>query len=251
MKVVLVGAGNVATVLARLITKNNHTISQVINRNQDHAMVLADTLGATYTDFSGKPDQSADLFILATSDASLTDNFASFRTGDKLVVHTAGSVPKEVLQKISSNYGVLYPLQSLRKEIDEIPEIPFLVDGNNEASVNKVLEFAKTLSQQVTVSGDEERLKLHTAAVIVSNFTNHLYAIAEDFCEKEMINFNLLKPLIIETACRIKSFSPKNVQTGPAVRKDIYTLDKHLRILSNHPKLKTTYMRLTDSIMYP
>jgi predicted short-subunit dehydrogenase-like oxidoreductase (DUF2520 family) len=98
---------------------------------------------------------------------------------------------------------------------------------------------------------DEERLKLHTAAVIVSNFTNHLYAIAEDFCKSEHIDFNLLKPLILETAQRIMNMSPADVQTGPAVRKDIQTLDKHLRLLVNHPKLRTTYLRLSDSIMNP
>jgi predicted short-subunit dehydrogenase-like oxidoreductase (DUF2520 family) len=96
---------------------------------------------------------------------------------------------------------------------------------------------------------DEERLKLHTAAVIVSNFTNHLYSLAEEFCSNEKVEFNMLKPLIIETAQRIMHESPSKVQTGPAVRKDIQTLDKHLRLLTNYPKLRTTYLRLTDSIM--
>jgi predicted short-subunit dehydrogenase-like oxidoreductase (DUF2520 family) len=251
MKVVMVGAGNVATILSRLITQNNHTISQVISRNIYHARELADKFGATYTDFAGEFDLSADLFIIATTDASLTDNFANFHTGDKLVVHTAGSVSKEVLQKMSSNYGVLYPLQSLRKELEEIPPIPFLVDGNNDGTRVWLKEFALTLSGNVSEATDEERLKLHTAAVIVSNFTNHLYAIAEDFCGKEHVNFDLLKPLIMETAHRIEHASPTEVQTGPAVRKDIHTLDKHLRTLSPHPKLRTTYMRLTDSIMNP
>jgi predicted short-subunit dehydrogenase-like oxidoreductase (DUF2520 family) len=98
---------------------------------------------------------------------------------------------------------------------------------------------------------DEDRLKLHVAAVIVSNFTNHLYAIAEEYCHKESVDFNMLKPLILETAQRIEHISPAAVQTGPAVRKDIHTLDKHLRLLTNHQKLRTTYLRLTDSIMNP
>ena len=132
-----------------------------------------------------------------------------------------------------------------------IPEIPFLIDGNNEAVIKTIYDFAKTLSGDVQVINDEDRLKLHTAAVIVSNFTNHLYAIAEDFCKKEHVSFDLLKPLIMETAARIKDQSPGDVQTGPAVRKDIHTLDKHLRILSQYPKLRTTYLRLTDSIMNP
>ena len=251
MRVVLVGAGNVATVLAALLTKNHHTVSQVINRNIFHAKELANKYNATYTDFEGKPDLTADIFIIATTDASLTDNFASLNTGDRLVVHTAGSVSKDVLKKISKNYGVLYPLQSLRKELVEIPPIPFLVDGNNEGSLIYLKQFALTISDNVHQATDEERLTLHTAAVIVSNFTNHLYTLAEEFCIKEKVTFDLLKPLIMQTALRISNSSPAAVQTGPAARKDIFTLDKHLRILGNHPKLRIMYMRLTESIMNP
>jgi predicted short-subunit dehydrogenase-like oxidoreductase (DUF2520 family) len=251
MKVVLVGAGNVATVLAELLTRNHHTIGQVINRNILHAQELAEKYNTAYADFEGVPDPTADIFIIATTDASLTDNFAFFNTGDRMVVHTAGSVPKDVLKKISKNYGVLYPLQSLRKELKDIPPIPFLVDGNNEGSLIYLKQFALTISDNVQEANDEQRLTLHTAAVIVSNFTNHLYAMAEDFCSKEKVSFDLLKPLILQTANRISNASPAAVQTGPAARKDIYTLDKHLRILSKYPKLRTMYMRLTDSIINP
>jgi hypothetical protein len=92
-------------------------------------------------------------------------------------------------------------------------------------------------------------LRIHAAAVIVNNFTNYLYAVTETFCHQECIDFNLLKPLILETAHRIQSVSPHDVQTGPAIRSDIGTIDKHLRLLNNHPKLKTLYTRLTDGIM--
>jgi predicted short-subunit dehydrogenase-like oxidoreductase (DUF2520 family) len=112
-----------------------------------------------------------------------------------------------------------------------------------------VEDFAQTISGTVAKAGDVERLKLHVAAVVVSNFTNHLYALAEDFCKKENIDFKLLAPLIKETAQRVEAHSPASVQTGPALRNDVFTLDKHLRLLSNHPKLKYIYLKLTDSIM--
>ena len=229
MKIALIGAGNVATVLGRLMASKHHQIIQVMSRNILNAQTLAQEFGASFSDFNGKPDLSADIFVLAVSDQALDHLFSQQDMGHKLVLHTAGSASIDVLQKMSVNYGVLYPLQSLRKEMQTIPTIPFLVDGN-------------------TV---DERLKLHTAAVVVSNFTNHLYAITEEFCEKENIDFGMLKPLILETAHRVQSASPSKVQTGPAVRKDIITLDKHLRILAAHPKLRTMYLRLTDSIMNP
>lgn len=251
MQVVLIGSGNVATTLGRLMQRNNHKVIQVASRKAEHAKMLADELGAAYTDYNGPIDKSADFYLVAVSDMALNECVQHFNIHDKLIVHTAGSVSKDVLKNVSYHYGVLYPLQSLRKEMNEIPEIPFLVDGNNEAVIKAIYDFAKTLSPNVHVVNDENRIKLHAAAVIVSNFTNHLYAIAEDFCSHEHVDFNLLKPLILETALRIRNQSPGAVQTGPAVRKDIQTLDKHLRLLSNYPKLRTTYLRLTDSIMNP
>jgi predicted short-subunit dehydrogenase-like oxidoreductase (DUF2520 family) len=251
MNIVMIGSGNVATTLGRLVQKNNHKVIQVTSRKAEHAKMLADELQAAHTDYNGALDKSADLYIIAVSDTALHECVQHYNILDKLIMHTAGSVTKDVLKNVSYNYGVLYPLQSLRKEMELLPDIPFLVDGNNEAVVKAIYEFALTLSPDVQVIGDEDRLKLHAAAVIVSNFTNHLYAIAEDFCKKENVNFDLLKPLIMETAARIKYQSPGAVQTGPAVRKDIHTLDKHLRLLSNYPKLRTTYLRLTDSIMNP
>jgi len=251
MKVVLIGSGNVATVLGRLITKNDHQVIQVTSRNMAHAKILADELSVPYTDYAGQLDKSADLYIIAVSDMAIHECVQHYNIHDKIVVHTAGSVSKDVLKNSSYNYGVLYPLQSLRKEMLVIPEIPFLVDGNNDFVIRIINEFASSLSPDVRVVQDEDRLKLHAAAVIVSNFTNHLYALAEDFCNTEHVDFNLLKPLIMETASRIRNLSPREVQTGPAVRKDIHTMDKHLRLLANHPKLRTTYLRLTDSIMNP
>ncbi|MEO5944505.1 MAG: DUF2520 domain-containing protein [Ferruginibacter sp.] len=251
MKIVLIGSGNVATVIGRLIMRSNHIVSQVISRNEMHAKELADELGAAYSDFTKPVQEDADIIIIAVSDSGIEHLFSSIIKNDKLVVHTAGAVAMEVLQQYSKNYGVLYPLQTLRKEMPEIPEIPFLIDGCNEWVFNIIGEFAYSISSNVKKANDEERLKLHAAAVIVNNFTNYLYSIAEDFCTQEHVDFNLLKPLIEETAHRIQNASPKNVQTGPAIRKDIKTLDKHLKLLNNYPKLKTTYLRLTDSIMNP
>ncbi len=251
MKIGLIGSGNVATVLGRLIVQQQHEIVQVISRDALNAKALADELGADYADFSAQPNASVDLFIIAISDTALENFFVQGAIHDKVIVHTAGSVSKDVLINFSKKYGVLYPLQSLRKEMKTIPPIPFLIDGSDDEVINFIETFAHTISTSVKFAGDEQRLKLHAAAVVVSNFTNHLYAIAEDFCGKEKVDFNLLKPLIVETANRIQQISPSKVQTGPAIRKDIYTLDKHLRLFTAHPKMRTTYLRLTDSIMNP
>ena len=251
MRIVIIGSGNVATVLGRLFKKNGHQVIQVMSRHQANAKILADELGCAYTNYDGITDMSADLYLVAISDGVLFDLNKSFKLGSKLIVHTAGSVSKEVLKEISHNYGILYPFQSLRKEMDVITEIPLLVDGNTEEAIILIEDFAKTLSSLVRRTTDEERLKLHVAGVVVNNFTNHLYGVAEDFCAKENLDFKLLLPLIEETTQRLKQHSAKEVQTGPAYRNDVFTLDKHLRILNAHPKLKYLYLKLTDSIMNP
>ncbi len=251
MKIVIIGSGNVATVLARLCQKNNHQVIQVMSRHTENAKILADELGCSYTNYDGITDMSGDIYIVAISDGVLFDLNKSFSLGNKLIVHTAGSVSKDVLQNISTNYGILYPFQSLRKEIQTIPEIPFIIDGNTNDTVTLIEDFAKTLSPLVKRLAEEDRFKLHVSGVFVNNFTNHLYAVAEDFCIKENLDFKLLFPLIQSTAQRIKEISPKDIQTGPAHRNDVFTLDKHLRLLSAHPKLKYLYLKLTDSIMNP
>lgn len=251
MKISLIGSGNVATSFAKLITKADHKIVQVFSRNLDNAKLLAEEYGATYSNYNENAHAEADLFIIATADHSFTDLLPQFKIQNRLIVHTAGSVSIDILQEVSQNYGVIYPLQTLHKHIKELPEIPLLIDANNEKNMNIIQQFAKSVSTNVTIVHDQERFTLHTAAVIVNNFTNHLYTIAENYCKAEQANFNLLKPLILETANRIMLYSPKDVQTGPAIRKDIKTLDKHLRLLNKYPKLRTTYMRLTDGIMNP
>jgi predicted short-subunit dehydrogenase-like oxidoreductase (DUF2520 family) len=251
MRIVIIGSGNVATVLGRLFIKNNHQVVQVMSRHVENAKILATELGCSYTNYDGVTDMSADLYLVAISDGVLFDLNKSFSLGNKLIVHTAGSITKDVLQAISTNYGILYPYQTLRKEITDIPQIPLLIDGNTDEATLLIEDFAKSISTIVKRTTDEERLKLHVAGVVVSNFTNHLYAVTDEFCQKENLDFNLLFPLIKETAERIKDFSPKDVQTGPAIRNDVFTLDKHLRLLSAHPKLKYLYLKLTDSIMNP
>jgi predicted short-subunit dehydrogenase-like oxidoreductase (DUF2520 family) len=249
MQIVIVGSGNVASVLGRLCKQNGHQVLQVISRNSGNAKILADELSCEYADYGGKMNAEGQVYLVAVADTALSDLNNNFNLGNKLILHTAGSVSKDVLKNLSVNYGVLYPLQSLRKEMEYATDIPLLVDGNTEETITLIEDFAKTLSANVSKANDEERLKLHVAAVVVSNFTNHLYALAEEFCKKENVDFTLLTPLINETAERIQKFSPADVQTGPAVRNDIFTIEKHLRILTNHPALKYMYIKLTDSIM--
>jgi predicted short-subunit dehydrogenase-like oxidoreductase (DUF2520 family) len=248
MQVVIIGSGNTATILSKLLQANGFNIKQVISRNIKHAEILANELNCSYTDFSSPIDETADIYLIAVSDKVIQEVVNYIPKNNKLILHTAGSVSINVLKNITNQFGVLYPLQSLRKEIDAIPEIPFLVDGNNQEVVEMIMQIGKKISNQVAFANDEMRLKLHLSAVIVNNFTNHLYTIAADFCKREQLEFELLKPLIFETANRLISVHPNEVQTGPAIRNDATTIEQHEKLLANYPELKELYIYFTKQI---
>jgi len=249
MKVVIVGSGNAATVLSALIQRAGHDIVQVVSRNIEHAKELASKCNVPAVALTEPAFAAADIYIISMADVALDSIEKISALKDKFVVHTAGSVSIDALQNISNTYGVLYPLQTLSRAAHEIPQVPFLVEGNTPEVLNKITEFAQSLSGPVIISNDQERLHYHVAAVFVSNFTNHLFAIAEGFCEKEQISFANLLPLINEVTSRIHSSSPYTVQTGPAIREDISTLNKHLQTLSAHPHIKYLYLKLSESIL--
>ncbi len=249
MKVVIVGSGNVASVLGVLIQKGGHEILQVASRNLDHAKELAAKYNAEGVSLTEPQFASADIYIVALNDVGLDSIEKITALNNKFIVHTAGSISINVLRNSTSTYGVLYPLQTLSRAAQHVPEIPFLVEGNKKETLHQVLEFARTLSNNVLQSNDHERLHYHIAAVFVGNFTNHLYAIAENFCDKEKIDFKNLRPLINEVTSRIKSTSPFDVQTGPAIREDIFTINRHLQSLTAHPDIKYLYLKLSESIL--
>jgi predicted short-subunit dehydrogenase-like oxidoreductase (DUF2520 family) len=248
MKIAIIGSGNVATVLGKKIVQAGHTIVQVAGRSETHVKQLAAVLHCDYSTDYAKISDEADLYLLAISDDALTHIGAELHLGRKMIVHTAGSVSKEVLKPVSTNYGVLYPLQSLRKELEVLPEIPLLIDGNTADDLALIADFANTISDKVQIADDGLRLKLHLAAVMINNFSNHLYSLAEEYCLKEKADFHLLFPLIGETAHRLQYGSPKQMQTGPAIRHDQATLQKHLQLLAQYPQLRHVYEVLTKSI---
>lgn len=248
MKVVIVGSGNTATILGRLILDSGHTIVQVISRNEAQGRQLAMILNATWGTINQSTFQEADLYILALSDNALHEANRIKALQGKWVVHTAGSVSMEVLAPLTDLYGVLYPLQTLSRFTQHIPQIPLLVNGNTKNTQNNITQFAQSLSSQVTLVPDNQRLQYHIAAVFVSNFVNHLMALTENYCQKENLNFNYLLPLMNEVVLKIQQYGALNAQTGPAVRGDDMTMNMHLNELSNYPSLADLYQKLSKGI---
>lgn len=247
-QVTLIGSGNVATVLGHRIRKAGHRVVQVYSRQLPHAEELAGTLGADPVSALEAISPEVDLVLIAVADEAIEPVAQSLRLPGTLVAHTAGSVPADILQQITDRYGVLYPLQSLRKERPDPEAVPLLVDTARPGDLEWLLAFAETLDPRVGKAGDQARCRLHVAAVFASNFTNHLFGIAESLCRREGLSFDLLLPLMQETVNRLQIHSPLAVQTGPAARGDARTIAQHRELLRDDGEWLRLYNILTESI---
>ena len=244
----MLGAGNVATVVAKKAILAGHSVLQVYSRQREKAQQLASITDAAAIDSYEHLGKNADLYIVALADAALLELPQNWKTDKGLVVHTAGTISMETLAGVSPDYGVLYPLQSLRAHLPIPPNIPWLIDANTDENKRKLWAFAKSMGENVKEAGNEERLRLHVAAVIANNFGNHLLHLTEQFCQREGIDFNLLYPIMEETVHRLQYAPPSAVQTGPAIRRDTSTIQTHIELLKKHEALLQLYKAFTESI---
>lgn len=245
-----IGSGNVATRLAQILAANRVCIKQIYSRTMANAETLARLVQAQPIDDLHRMDFSADLIIISISDDAYPNLVAQLPHSNTLLAHTAGAIPMQVLQPASSRIGVFYPLQTLNKlkEVD-FAQVPFCIEANNPADEDQLLALASLFSANVQVVNSAQREQLHVASVFACNFSNLMYAIAEDLTQQHNINFSLLKPLIKETAMKIDRLSPAKSQTGPASRGDHHTIAHHLELLNGNSKYQQIYALLSDYII--
>lgn len=245
LKVVIIGSGNVAQHLIKAFQNSKKVeLVQVYAR---HAQNLTHLLPAEKITNSFDTIIEADVYIISVSDDAIADVSAQLPFSDRLVVHTSGSVALEQLDA-KNRRGVFYPLQtfSKNKEVD-FTKIPFCLESGQQDDYKIIEELASAISPLLYPIDSKQRQALHVAAVFVNNFANHLYAIGSEICSENNISFDILKPLIQETAAKIEQLTPLEAQTGPAKRNDQKTIQKHLDFLKDENQ-KTIYNLLTQSI---
>ena len=250
MNIFLLGRGNVATQLGKAVKIAGQTISQVWSRNSDHAAELADVLAAEPITDLFDLNQDADLYIISVKDEGIANLASELKLKDKLIVHTSGTTGISALEGVSSRFGVFYPLQTFSKvKSVDFRQIPIVVEGNSPEVCALIHAIADRLSENVIELNSEQRRTLHISAIFACNFTNHLFALAKELLDEQKLDFDLLKPLIAETVDKIQLNDPVTVQTGPAIRSDISTMNAHLDLLENKPELKLLYEKLSQSIV--
>lgn len=249
-KIVLIGAGNVAHHLAPALLRAGMNLCQIYSRTLESARELGRKTGINYTSdtFAVYPD--GDIYIFCVSDDALLSVFKSLRINEEaLILHTSGSVPLDIFKPYRQNYGVLYPLQTFSKTRNlDFGEIPLCIEAPDKEVLKTIGQIADKLSSKVYEISSEKRKKLHLAAVLANNFTNHLYHMAGKLLEKEDLDFNLLRPLIFETAHKVMQMIPENAQTGPARRGDTNILNLHKSMLKDNRDIQTLYVLLSQSI---
>ena len=244
IKVVIIGAGNVASHLYQSFSKAEQLdVIQVYNRNPVHLDFVEDAEKRT-SDL--KKLKQADLYLIAIKDEAIEELVQNLQISSGLIAHTSGSQDMNVLSDFE-NYGVFYPLQTFSKNKEvNFQEVPLCLEANSEANLQFLKKIAELVSRNQYEVNSEQRRALHVSAVFVNNFSNHLFALADDYCRKNNLPFEILRPLIKETFTKIETLDPYSAQTGPALRDDKETIEAHLELLDE--ERKKIYTILTESI---
>ncbi len=245
----LVGAGNVAWHMGRALTQKGSVIKQVLSRTPASAKQLAKELNAEMYGIPEDGIAGTDACLVCVSDDAIASVTEQLKPGNCLLMHTAGSVPLDVFRNHATHYGVLYPLQTFTKNRPlDYSVIPFLVEANTPDNLGLISQIASSVSDRIMEADSAQRLYIHLAAVFASNFSNHMYALAEKLAMEYNMPFDLLKPLISETTAKAMDMSPRKAQTGPAVRNNKKVIEKHLEMLKDHPRLQELYRLISEDI---
>ncbi|MFI3323509.1 MAG: DUF2520 domain-containing protein [Rikenellaceae bacterium] len=249
-RVVIVGGGNLAESVAIAIANTDGVeLAQIYVRSAERATQLHALTGAATSTFE-EPLAKADVYLLAVSDPAIGElsHTLHFAAG-AVVAHTAGSSPIEVINS-DLRRAVFYPMQTFtRARRVDFSVIPIFVEGCDAETLSEVRELAELLSSNVTEMGSEERRRLHLSAVYVCNFVNAMFIAGEELVSQSGLEFAVLKPLVEECCAKaLDAASPRDVQTGPAARGDVQTIEKHIAMLSNNEPLQSMYQQISNYI---
>ena len=250
MKIVLIGAGNLATHLGKALHAAGHDMVQVFSRTMLSAETLASLLDAEPLTNMAQVRDDADVYIFLVKDSALEQLISQLCGGEKKVfLHTAGSMPMSVFRGKALHYGVLYPMQTFSKQREvDFSIIPCFIEANDEFALKQIEGLAGQISHRVFQLSSEDRKYLHLSAVFACNFANHCYAASQELLQQHGIPFDVMLPLIDETAAKVHGMTPKDAQTGPAVRYDENVIDKQIQLLENQPYFQKIYDCMSKSI---
>lgn len=245
MRIVLIGAGRLATQLAQALNEAGHQLLAVYSRTMTSAEALGRLVGCRAVDDVKALPLEADAFIITVKDSAIGELLPQLAEGreGQTFFHTAGSVPLSVFDSTGlMHYGVLYPMQTFSKERKvDFSRVPLFIEGSDAGTIALAQKLAASVSQSVRELSSEQRRYLHLAAVFACNFANACYAISSDVAAKAGLPFEVMIPLIEETAAKVGTMHPLDAQTGPAVRYDEQVIEAQSRLLADTPQIREVY----------
>ena len=246
--VTLIGAGNMAHWLVYAMRKAGVRISQVYSRQLSHAKALAEIAGAEAIDNIKQLLPDSDLYVFSIKDDSYENLLQQLPFRLPLAAHTAGSLSMRIFEPYAESYGILYPYQSVNKDMDfKGVVVPLCVEASNTTAEDELFAFAQRLTSVVQKLDESQRKVLHRAAIFGCNFTNAMYSIAYDILQEHHIDWQMIMPLLQNTMEKVKTMNPHEAQTGPAQRGDQNVIQFHLDALQDE-LLKDIYRVMTDYI---
>ncbi len=247
--ITLIGAGNVATHLGKAFLNQGFNINEVYSKSLENAVLLASKLNASACDKIEQLNSGSDAYLICIKDDFIVSIADLLPFKHKLIAHTSGSIGLDVLNQFE-NYGIFYPLQTFSKEVEvDIAEVPFCIEGANNETESMLMELGNSLSKSVYKINSEQRKKIHLAAVFACNFSNYMYTVSEDILSENDIDFDILKPLILETAKKIQDNTASSMQTGPAKRNDEAVIKNHIEMLADSKDYQDIYKIITNNII--
>ncbi|MBE0660848.1 MAG: DUF2520 domain-containing protein [Bacteroidales bacterium] len=248
-KIVILGAGSVATHLAIALDKKGYNISQIYSRTSGSAEILSAKINAEFITDLKQLDTDADLYIIALKD-SVVECLIRKLFVNGIVVHTSGTLPMAVLKNMSLSYGVFYPLQTFSKSRPiSFDHIPVCIEASDERTLQSIRQVAQNLTNKIYEIDSEQRQYLHLSAVFSCNFSNFMYVAAADILKSRNIDFEILIPLIREFLDKLSMMNPWDAQTGPAIRDDSSIITRQLELLDKFPDYKEIYRQITEKII--
>jgi predicted short-subunit dehydrogenase-like oxidoreductase (DUF2520 family) len=249
-KVTLIGAGNLGWHLGHALFENGVSIQQVISRTLESARELATEIDTTFATSLTEVDQNSGIILVAVGDSNLREVLSRLKGTRALVLHTCGSIGIDIFDGICENHGVFYPFQTVTRGVAiSFRQVPLCIEASDADTLGRIHVLGRIISDSVIEMTSEQRLWLHLCGVFANNFTNHLIAIASDLLETHEMRKELLLPLLKETVAKLEKTSARFAQTGPARRKDLEVIAKHIEMLKDETDSKNLYSMLTDSII--
>lgn len=253
IRIVLLGAGNMATNLGCALRDAGCQIVQIYSRTMASASELASMLSCEAVDDLDALNKAADLYIVSLTDNALVELGPTLPSlvPEKLWVHTAGTVGMDIFGESTSRIGVFYPMQSVSKaQVISLEEAPIFVEATQDDDQNFLFSLAKTITRNAYEASSKQRQAMHLAAVFINNFSNQIYACAEKILKENELPFDIMLPLVDNTAAKVHGLSPVDAQTGPAKRLDYDVMRKQHEMLEHNPLYQDIYKLMTEAIIY-